>query len=197
MNMREKQGMKTGLVSLWKESLGELRDIYALTCCGILAALAVALKFVASIDIGQYIRIGFSDLPGMAVSVLFGPAVGGIFWGILDIIKYIVAPTGPFFPGFTFSAVVNGILFGWILYHHSLTVQRVFAAQLVSKLMVSIGINTYWLSILYGNAFLVMLPARVLTAAVMLPIDTALTFVILRFTARLWRRTVQLKDGAY
>ena len=45
MNMREKQGMKTGLVSLWKESLGELRDIYALTCCGILAALAVALKY--------------------------------------------------------------------------------------------------------------------------------------------------------
>ena len=185
--------MKTNFWGIWKESLDELRDVYVLTCCGILAALAVALKFVASIDIGEYIRIGFSDLPGMAVSVLFGPAAGGIFWGMLDIIKYIVAPTGPFFPGFTVSAVINGILFGLILYRRPLSVQRIFAAQLLSKVVVSLCINTFWLSVLYGNAFLVMLPARALTNAVMLPIDTALTFVILRFVSKLWRQTVQLR----
>lgn len=188
--------MKTDFLKIWKNSFDELRDVYAMTCCGILAALAVALKFVASIDIGEYIRIGFSDLPGMAVSVLFGPAVGGIFWGMLDIIKYIVAPTGPFFPGFTVSAVVNGVLFGLILYRRVLSVQRVFMAQLLSKIIVSLCINTYWLSVLYGNAFLVMLPARVLTNAAMLPVDTALTFVILRFVSRLWRQAVQPRDSA-
>ena len=178
-------------MTVWKESMEELKDVRALATCGILAALAVALKFVASIDIGEYIRIGISDLPGMAVSVLFGPATGGIFWAVLDIVKYLVAPTGPFFPGFTISAAVNGVIFGLILYRRPLSLQRVFAAQLVSKVVVSLLINTAWLSMLYGNAFMVMLPARLLTNAVMLPIDTALTFVILRFVLRLWQQTMR------
>ncbi|MBR1629908.1 MAG: ECF transporter S component, partial [Lachnospiraceae bacterium] len=101
-------------LTIWKRSIAEWKEVRALSCCGIVAALSIALKFTASIDIGEYIRIGFSDLPGVAVSVLFGPAVGGFFWGVLDILKYIVAPTGPFFPGFTVSAVMNGILFGMV-----------------------------------------------------------------------------------
>ncbi len=178
------------LLTIWRESLHELRNIQVMTCCGILAALAVALKFVASIDIGEYIRIGFSDMPGVAVSVLFGPAVGSIFWGMLDIIKYIVAPNGPFFPGFTISAVINGMLFGFFLYKRTLTIGNVLLAQLFSKLLISMGLNTYWLSVLYGNAYFVMLPARIVSNAIMLPIDTVLTFMILRLVSRLWNKSI-------
>lgn len=173
-------------LTIWKESLHELRRIQVMACCGILAALSVALKFVASIDIGEYIRVGFSDMPGVAVSVLFGPAVGSIFWGMLDILKYIVTPNGPFFPGFTVSAVLNGVLFGFFLYKRTLSLGNVLTAQFLSKLFISIGLNTYWLSILYGNAYFVMLPARLLSNAIMLPIDTLLTFVVLRMVSRLW-----------
>ena len=175
--------------NIWNDSLQELRSVHVLSCCGILAALAVALKFVASIDIGEYIRIGFSDLPGMAVSALFGPVTGGIFWGMLDIIKYLMVPNGPFFPGFTISAVINGILFGMVLYHKSLSIQRVFLAQLLSKLFVSVVLNTFWLSVLYDNLFIVMLPVRIVTALVMLPIDTMITFIMLRFVAKMWQFT--------
>ena len=167
------------------------KDVRVISCCGILAALSVALKFVASIDIGEYIRIGFSDLPAMAVSVLFGPAVGGIFFGMLDIIKYLVAPTGPFFPGFTLSAVASGILFGLVCYRKDITVSRIFMAELLTKLIVSLGFNTYWLSVLYGNAFMAILPARMLTNLVMLPVDTALTFLALRMVERLWKQTMR------
>ncbi len=182
--------------NIWTDSIKELRDVYVLSCCGILAALAVALKFVASIDIGEYIRIGFSDLPGMAVSALFGPAVGGVFWGMLDIIKYLVAPTGPFFPGFTLSAVINGMIFGFVLYHKNLTIKRVLAAQFISKLIISVGLNTFWLSVLYDNLFIVMLPVRIVTALVMLPIDSMITFMILRFVSRLWQYGIRMRDTA-
>ena len=98
--------------NIFVQSAMEFKNIYTIAFCGIFAALAVALKFVASIDIGEFIRIGISDIPGIFVSALFGPFVGGIFWAVLNIVKYLAVPTGPFFPGFTISAMLNGIIFG-------------------------------------------------------------------------------------
>ncbi|MBQ9633046.1 MAG: folate family ECF transporter S component [Lachnospiraceae bacterium] len=178
-------------IGMWKDSMEELKDVRVLACCGVLAALSIALKFVASIDIGEYIRIGFSDLPGMTASVLFGPAVGGIFFAVMDIIKYMLVPNGAFFPGFTLSALVNGILFGMVCYRKDITIARIFSVQLLSKLVVSIGLNTYWLTLLYGSAFFVILPARILTGLIMLPIDTMLTFSVLRLMDRLWKQSLR------
>ena len=46
-----------------------------------------------SIEYGNFIRIGFSSIPNGIIAYLFGPTVGGIFSGTLDIIKYILKPT--------------------------------------------------------------------------------------------------------
>lgn len=170
-------------------SMSEIKNIRVLTACGILGALAVALKFVASIDIGQYVRIGISNIPGIAVSVLFGPSLGGIFWGMLDVIKYMVAPSGPFFPGFTLCAVLNGIIFGLFMYRRALTLPRMFLAHLVTKVFVNLILNTYWLSVLYRSGFIAMLPARVISNAVMLPIDTAISYFVIRFVQRIWSQS--------
>lgn len=37
-----------------------------------------------------------------------------IFGGALDVLKYIIKPTGPFFFGFTFDAMLSGIIYGSI-----------------------------------------------------------------------------------
>ncbi len=101
----------------------------------------------------------------------------------------MIAPTGPFFPGFTFNAVLSGMIYGLILYKHPVTVPRVLFSQFLVKVFVNLLLNTYWLSILYGKGFMMMLPARVVSNAVMLPIDTVLTFVILKFVWQLWTRS--------
>lgn len=175
------------IFEVWKSSIYELKNIYCLTLCGILAALTVALKFTASIDIGEYIRIGFSELPAIAASALFGPAVGGIFWGMCDIIKYIVAPNGPFFPGFTISAAVNGIIYGYVLYKRPVTLANSFWATLLSKVIVTLGLNSYWLCVLYGNGFIAVLATRIVGAVVMLPINVGITFVMMRFVMKVYR----------
>ena len=167
-----------------KESLRELKNVRVLTCCGLMAALAIALNFVASIDLGQYIRIGISGLPNQVVSFLFGPAVGAIFGAMLDIIKFLIKPTGPFFPGFTLSAALGGLIYGIFVYRKPLTVKRVFLAQLLIKVLVNLGLNTLWLKILYDKAILAILPGRLISNAVMLPIDTFLMFIILKMVER-------------
>lgn len=163
-----------------RSSLKELKKIRVLTCCGMMAALAIALNYTASIDIGQYIRIGFSGIPNQIVAYLFGPAVGMIFGAVLDILKFLIKPTGPFFPGFTLSAALGGLIYGLICYRKKLSIWRVLTAQVLVKVFVNIGLNTLWLKILYDKAVLAILPGRILSNAIMLPIDTFIMFMILK-----------------
>ena len=68
----------------WKQ-----RKLYALTFCGLMGALAIVLSYTTSIELGPYIRIGFSGYPNRIVEFLLGPAAGAMFGGMMDILKYI------------------------------------------------------------------------------------------------------------
>lgn len=166
---------------MFKDSVKELRNVRVLAVCGVMGALSIVLGFVATIRIGDYIRVGFSFLPNIIIDYLFGPVTGGLFGGAMDIIKYFMNPTGPFFPGFTISAIVGAVLYGMFFYRQKITVPRVFAAQLTVKVLVNIVLNSIWLVMLYGYGLGAILPGRIVSNAVMLPIDTALTYVVLVF----------------
>lgn len=188
--MAENKGFMTDLMtgSMWRGSLAEFKKLRVITFCGMMCAVAMALNMVASISLGPYIRIGFSGLPNQVVAYLFGPAVGGIFGAALDIIKYLIKPEGAFFPGFTVSAALGGIIYGAFLYRQKLSLARVFAAQLLVKVFVNLLLNTLWLNMLYGKGFLAILPGRVVSNAVMLPIDTAIMFFMLQAVDRTIKR---------
>jgi ECF transporter S component (folate family) len=115
-----------------------------------------------------------------------GPGVGAIFGGVMDILKYITKPAGgSFFPGYTISAVLGGLIYGSLLYKKPLKLWRVLAAEFLAKLFVNCGLNTLWLKIMYGNAFMAILPTRALKNLIMLPIDTAILFFMLTFISKL------------
>lgn len=166
-------------------SLYELKSTKNVVLCGLLAALAVVLGTVASISVGPYIKIGFSGLPNRIVEFLFGPVVGCLFGGALDLLKYILKPDGPFFFGFTFNAMLAGVIYGSILYKKPVSVPRIVCAELLVKILVNCVLNTLWISMLYGKGFLAILPMRVLKNAIMLPIDSAILFFALTFSKKL------------
>lgn len=158
------------------DSVKSMKKTQNLTFCGLMAALGIVLKFVASIDIGPYIRIGFADIPNRMVDFLFGPVVGCFFSGMMDILKYLVKPTGTFFFGFTLDAMLAGIIYGYFLYKKPVKIWRIFVAELICKVVINCGFNTLWISILYGKGFFVLLPARIIKNAVMLPINTLILY---------------------
>ncbi len=168
------------LATLFTQSYLEMKKLRTITVCGLMAAIAVALSYFASIEIGNYIRIGFSGIPNRLVDTLFGPVVGGCFGGALDIIKYLIKPTGVYFPGFTFDAVLGGILYGSFLYKKPLSLPRILLAKLVVIIVCNIFFNTLWISILYGKAFMALLPARVLKNVIMWPVDSLILFLVTR-----------------
>lgn len=162
------------------DSLKELKVTRNLVICGLMAALSIALKFAASIDLGPYIRIGFSGLPNRVVELLFGPVVGSLFGGMLDILNFIVKPTGAFFPGFTFDAMLAGLIYGCMYYKKPISIKRILIAEFIVKLIVYCGFNTLWISMLYGKGFMVLLPMRALKNLIMWPIDSAIVYFLFK-----------------
>lgn len=179
---------KTSIRDLYLNSMKEFRQIRTIALLGMFAAVAVVLSRVASIDIGPYIRIGFASIPNRLVDAIFGPVVGAIFGGALDIIKFVNKPTGPYFFGFTLDAMLGGFIFGSINYKRPLSFKRIMIAEFLNKAIVNCGFNTLWITILYGKSFSVLLPARVIKNLIMWPIDSIILLICLRALLPVVRR---------
>ena len=166
--------------NMFLSSSQELKKVPVLAVCAMFAALALILNSVASINIGPYIKIGFSAIPNQLVDYLFGPVTGSLSAGILDIVKYVMKPDGAFFFGFTFNAMLAAFIYGCFYYKKKLTLRRVLLAKLIVVLVVNVLLSTLWLDMLYGKGFLVLLPARAVKNLIMWPIDSVIFFALTR-----------------
>lgn len=164
-------------VTLFTDSYKELKHVRTITISAMLAAIAVVLGMF-SINIGNYIRIGFSSIPNGVTAYLFGPVVGGIFSGALDVLKYIIKPTGAFYPPLTLVTILAGILYGCMYYKRTLTLPRILVTKFIVMLICNVILNTMCLADLYGDAFIVLLPARAIKNLVMWPIDSVIFFAV-------------------
>lgn len=165
--------------ALFTDSAREFKNVRTITACGLFAALAFILESF-SIQLGSFIKIGFSGLPNETVDFLFGPVVGCIFSGMLDILKLIIHPTGAWIPGLTFNAFLAGLIYGCFLYKKPIGLLRILAAKLTVALVINVGLGTLWLSQVYGKAFMVMMPARLIKNLIMWPINSLVLFLILK-----------------
>ena len=145
--------------NMFLDSAKELKKTSALAVCAMLAALALILNSVASINIGPYVKIGFSGIPNQLMDYLFGPVSGCLFAGVLDLVAFI---------------------YGCFYYRRKLTIWRVLAAKFVVILIVNVLLNTLWLDMLYGKGFLAILPMRAFKNLIMWPIDSVIFFTIIR-----------------
>lgn len=180
------------LLKISKETLYEFRQTKNMVFCAMMAAFAVVLGYITTIEIGPYIKIGFSGIPNRVIEFMFGPIVGGIFGGTLDILKFFVKPTGPFFIGFTISEILSGIIYGFMLYNRPVKFSRIAIAGLIEKIIVNCLLNTFWLSILYGKGFMILISARIIKNLIMWPIDCIIIFAILTYIAKIMRPNLKL-----
>lgn len=164
---------------LFGSSSRELRNVRTITVCAMLAAAAIILVNFR-IDLTSTQRIGFSGIPNQLVAYLFGPVVSSLFAGALDIIKYLIKPVGAFFPGLTLVTMLSGLIYGCFFYKRPLRLGRVLAAHFTVCLVCNVILNTFCLSILYGQAFMILLPPRILQNLIKWPMDSCILFYVAR-----------------
>ncbi|MBR2706788.1 MAG: folate family ECF transporter S component [Mogibacterium sp.] len=162
------------------------KDIFTtetLVITSFMIALSVVLSKLVSVNI-SFLRIGFGFLPIAVLAILYGPVAAAVGYGLADIIGAFLFPTGTFFPGFTVSAVLTGLIFGFVLYNKEVTIIRALTASALVCLFVNLLLNTYWLTFLLGKGFTVLLASRAVKEIVAIPVMALLTVAVDRYVLR-------------
>jgi ECF transporter S component (folate family) len=146
----------------------------------LLIALNVLLTRFCAINT-LYVKIGLGFVPIAVCAILYGPVWAGVAGGMADFLGAILFPIGAYFPGFTFSAALTGIVFGLFLQGNDLKPQTTLYAVGVNCIVISLFLNTYWLSYLYSASFQGLLITRMLQNCIMFPIQ----FIMIRVLRRL------------
>lgn len=169
----------TKFTDLFSTSYKELKNVRCLTLTAMFGAISIVLGYM-TLMVGDFLKIGFTFLPNEFVFYLFGPVVGAVYGGAMDVLTFIIKPTGTFFFGFTLSAMLKGVLYGILLYRKPLSLKRILFANVLQVVFINLLLDTYWLTMLIGKGFFVLLPLRALKAFIMLPLETVLLFTIIK-----------------
>lgn len=151
----------------------------------LLAILIILSRFI-SIET-QFLVISFSFIPIMMSAIWLGPKYSMIISLLGDLIGAILFPFGQYFPGFTISAAISGLIYGIFLYNNKEKSDKKFTLMLIISSILVLGIvniliNSFWLHILYGKAYLVIISTRVIAQVVMLPIQVITIYTLNKFT---------------
>lgn len=169
--------------------MSKLRDIRVLTTAAMLVAISIVLGFF-KIPITQLIEIRFSFLANAMAGALFGPFVGGLVGALSDLGGYLIKPTGPYFPGFTLTAAVGGVIAGLTLYGHKPSLIRCFFCEFLRMIIANILLNGIFLSMLYGRGFVAVVTSRILKQLVMLPVQTLMLFAAMQLLVHFKRESL-------
>ncbi len=154
----------------------------SLVLLSVLAALQIILARFCSFNAWN-VRIGLGFIPVALAGIFFGPLPAALVAAVSDFLGAVLFPTGTYFPGFTLTAACTGLSFGFLL-HNRLQLPRILISVALNQLIMSLCMNTLWISVLYGSSFTGLLSTRVLQVIVIAPIQimilTALSGVLKR-----------------
>ena len=136
-------------------------------------AISVVLTRFCSINT-PIVRIGFGFLPCALMGIMYGPLWAGAGYAIADILGMVIFPNGAYFPGFTLTAFLTGLVFGFFYRKGEVTLKTSIVPNLIVCFGLNLILDTVWLMILMGQGFWALLPARIIKCAVMFVIQTVM-----------------------
>lgn len=150
----------------------------------VLLAMLIILSRFLSIKT-PIMKISFAFVPTMLCAIWLGPKWTVLLNVLGDIIGATLFPTGPYFVGYTISTAIAGLIYGIFLYkkqEDSYTAKQfilrlIFSTTLVA-VIVNMGLNTLWSSIMTGKAFMVLFATRVVKQIIMIPIHVVVIFFL-------------------
>ena len=129
--------------------------------------------------------ISLSFIPTMISAIYLGPKYTCIIAGLGDLIGAILFPFGAYFPGFTLSAALSGLIYGILLYKNPNKkmkkinfILRLIISGIIVLFGIKIFIESLFLNILYGKAYLVIISTRIVTQLIMLPIQIITIYLL-------------------
>ena len=169
----------------FRDSLCALSRTRTITTAGLLLAIQMVLSSYGVIEVTDSLKISLAHLAIAPTAILFGPVVAGLQGALSDLLGFMLKPSGPYFPGFTLTAALLGVIYGMLLYKTRRTTWQIIAARIIVCLFVNIALNTVFLTMLYGPSRLATLPIRIVKNLIQLPIDCLLLGTVSKAVKRL------------
>ncbi|MDD5936289.1 MAG: folate family ECF transporter S component [Clostridiales bacterium] len=144
----------------------------------IVLAMLIAIEIVLSrfLSFAQWnIKFSFAFIPVVVAAILYGPIASAAVGGISDFLGAILFPIGPYFPGFTLTAVITGVIYGLFL-HKKQTLVRIISASVTVHVCCSWLLNSFWIWVLYAKS---SYPALLATRAVQTVVMTVVTVIVI------------------
>ena len=176
--------------------------VYTLVAAALLTAVSVALAplnmYIPLFGVSS-LRFSFTDIPVFLCGALFGPMFGGISGFLSDILGFIIAPAGPYFPGFTINKILVGFIPGIIFY---LFRNRQVSSRLIKRVNMILAIVALLGSIFYINVVaiedvkslgtIIGMPANITLTILVIAIVGALMLVVKKITT-----VLEPREGFY
>lgn len=151
-------------------------DIRKTAISGLLIAMDVLLTRVLAINT-PLMKIGLGFFAVAVCGELYGPVQAAVCAALGDLLGSLLFPTGAYYPGFTLTAALTGIIFGLLLHRYSR--KKAAAAAILNVVLITFFANTAMIARITGTDYLKLLGTRAIQIAVMLPIQLVLLAVIL------------------
>ncbi len=153
--------------------------IRKLILASLLASLAVVLTRFFGYSVGSF-RISLGTIPIMLSGIILGPWYGFSTGAVADMVGYLINPMGgAYFPGFTLTAALVGFIPGFLLRKRHITLLNLIIVVGVTELLGHVFLNTLWVSMITGKAYIALLPTRLISRIVHYPIITGVLYFIL------------------
>lgn len=158
----------------------------------ILAAMLLALLIVLSRFLSiktPILVISLSFVPIMMCAIWLGPKYSLAIAALGDLIGAILFPFGAYFPGYTLSQLLTGLIYGLFLYKKpgqemsdgKFLIRLIISSVLVLGL-IGVLLTSLWAHITSGKAYVAVMAGRITTQAIMLPIQVVTIFVLEKLT---------------
>lgn len=142
----------------------------------VLVAMEVLLMNYLGIHT-QYVKLGFSFVPVALCGMLYGPLWGTACAGLGDLVNCLLSGYG-WYPPLTLSACLQGCIFGLALKKRTDRLPAIALTVCTYQLCVSLLLNTWFLSMLYGTPFLTLLTTRLPQTLIYIPVQIAVLRLI-------------------
>ncbi len=149
-----------------------------------LTAILIALNLVLERIVPSY-KIWSQDISFGFIAVAFAAAFLGTPYavavaGIGDLLGSLLFPFGTYFPGFTATNCVYGLILAEFLYKNATPI-KIVVCVLLNKIVCSLLLNTLWISIMYRggvDAFFVVLATRLVGTSISAGIEIIVLMLV-------------------
>ena len=166
----------------WRDALKDFHKPRTLVFSALMIAACVVLSYVPSIPITDGVQVTWGFLARTLCALVGGPVNALVFGLAEDTVSFLINPKGVYFPGYALTTMLGTLVYALFLYRTRVTVLRIFLAKLCNN-MLNVLLGSLWSAVLYGKGYLYYVSTRIVTNAIMLPVQTVM--LVLLFMALL------------